>query len=156
MPRVILLVEDNENDELLTLRALKAAAAVAEIIVARDGEAALNYLFARGEFSQRNTHELPQLVILDLNIPKIDGMGVLEALRKSPDTKMLPIVILTSSKDQRDIEKAYALGVNAYVQKPISSTEFTKTCEAIGAFWLNSNQNYYMSNAFSRDHYSAI
>src|SRR4051812_15187702 len=112
MPRIILLVEDNESDEALTVRALKKAQVENEIIVARDGEAALNYLFARGEFSQKNALELPQLVILDLNIPKIDGMGVLEALRKSPDTKMLPIVILTSSKDQRDIEKAYALGVN--------------------------------------------
>jgi|SRR6478609_4604116 len=150
MPRVILLVEDNESDELLTIKALKKAEVKNEIVVARDGEAALAHL------EQCAIQDLPQLVILDLNIPKIDGIDVLNAIRTNSKTKMLPIVILTSSKDQRDIEKAYELNVNAYVQKPVSYNEFTKTCEAIGAFWLNSNQNYYMANAFSRDQYSAI
>jgi len=150
MPRVILLVEDNETDELLTVKALKKAEVKNDIVVARDGEAALTHL------EECAVENLPQLVILDLNIPKIDGLDVLHAIRTNPKMRMLPIVVLTSSKDQRDIEKAYELNVNAYVQKPVSYNEFTKTCEAIGSFWLNSNQNYYMSNAFSRDQYSAI
>src|SRR5688500_8288462 len=117
--KIILLVEDNEDDEALTLRALKKNSIMNEVVVVRDGAAALDYLFGEGVFAGRDPGVLPHLVLLDLKLPKVDGLEVLRRLRADARTKMLPIVILTSSKEQQDLITGYSFGCNSYILKPV-------------------------------------
>ena len=129
----ILLVEDNASDEALTLRAFKKSNFVNPIVVARDGQQALDYLFARGPHAGR---ELPQVVLLDLKLPKVDGLDVLKALRADARTKLLPVVVLTSSNEERDLLNSYSLGANSYVQKPVDFGQFAEAVRQLGLYWL--------------------
>jgi CheY-like chemotaxis protein len=138
--RVILLVEDNAKDEALTLRALKKSNVVNPIVVARDGVEALDYLFARGAYASRDAAAMPQIVLLDLKLPKIDGLEVLKALRADERTKLLPVVVLTSSVEEQDLITSYSLGVNSYVRKPVDFVEFIEAVRQLGLFWLVMNQ----------------
>jgi two-component system, response regulator len=136
----ILLVEDNEDDELLTLRAFKGAGIGNEVVVVRDGVQALEYLFATGAYAGRNKTVLPRVVLLDLNLPKIGGLEVLKRLREDECTKLLSIVILTSSKEEEDIVRSYELGANSYVRKPVDFAEFARAVKTLGLYWLLLNQ----------------
>lgn len=137
---VIMLVEDNESDEELTLRALRKSNVSNEVIVTRDGAEALDYLFARGAYASRDATQQPELVLLDLNLPKIGGLDVLRAIRADPRTALLPVVILTSSKEDGDLLKGYGLGANSYVVKPVEFVEFADAVRQVGAYWLVLNQ----------------
>jgi len=136
----VLLVEDNPMDEELTLRAFKRSNMANPIDVVRDGAEALDYLFARGSYAGRADAALPQLVLLDLNLPKIDGLGVLRALRADERTRLLPVVVLTSSREERDVISSYSLGANSYVQKPVDFTQFLDAVRQLGLYWLVINQ----------------
>jgi two-component system, response regulator len=138
--KVILLVEDNPVDEELTIRAFERNNIKNTVVVARDGAEALDYMFGTGKHESRGTLEKPQLVLLDLKLPKIDGLEVLKKIREHASTKHTPVVILTSSKEQQDIVKAYDLGTNAYVQKPIDFNEFVSAVQQLGLFWLILNE----------------
>jgi two-component system response regulator len=138
--RIILLVEDNANDEALTQRALKKANILNKVVVARDGALALDYLFAKGDFASRDPGEVPQVVLLDLNLPKIGGLDVLRAIRADPRTKLLPVVVLTSSKQDRDLVEGYSLGANSYVVKPVDFTKFSEAVRQLGLYWLVLNE----------------
>ncbi|CAM3656327.1 response regulator [Roseateles saccharophilus] len=138
--KVILLVEDNPDDVALTLRAFKRSHLMNPLVVARDGVEALDFLFARGAHADRAGAPLPTLVILDLKLPKLDGLGVLKALRADPRTAMLPAVILTSSKEEQDVVAGYKLGANSYVRKPVDFTEFVEAVKVLGIYWLALNQ----------------
>ncbi len=138
--KTLLLVEDNPDDELLTLRALRRYNLANEIVVARDGQEALDYLFAEGEFSGRDTHQLPQVILLDLKLPKLDGLQVLQRLRADKLTHHVPVVILTSSNDQRDRLRSYDLGANSYVRKPVDFKEFLEAARQLGLYWLVLNE----------------
>ena len=137
---VILLVEDNPTDEELTLRALRKSNILNRVIVARDGAEALDYLFARNAYAGRDTRELPQVVLLDLNLPKIGGLDVLRAIRADERTKLLPVVILTSSKEDKDLLGGYASGANSYIVKPVDFTQFAESVRHLGMYWLVLNQ----------------
>lgn len=134
--RVILLVEDNPDDEALTLRALKKNNILNRVVVARDGAEALDYLFCRGAYAGREGCELPELVLLDLKLPKVDGLEVLRQLRGAEPTRRLPVVILTSSNEQCDILAGYDLGANSYIRKPVDFTQFTAAVHQLGVYWL--------------------
>lgn len=136
----IFLVEDNADDEALTLRALKKNNISNEVIVARDGAEALDLLFARGKFSDRDPSILPQVMLLDLNLPKIDGLNVLKQLRSNDRTKLIPVVILTSSKEDQDIIEGYSLGANSYVRKPVDFNDFSEAIRQLGLYWLILNE----------------
>ena len=136
----ILLVEDNTMDEELTLRALRMSAVTAEIVIARDGAAALDYLFATGLYVGRDTSELPTIVLLDLNLPKLGGLEVLRRIRTDERTKLLPVVILTSSSEDRDILEGNTLGSNAYVRKLMGFTAFAEAIRVLSVFWLTLNE----------------
>ncbi len=136
----ILLVEDNPDDEALTLRALKKNNIKNNVVVARDGAEALDYIFAHGKFADRDASILPQVVLLDLNLPKVDGLSVLRQIRSSDVAKLLPIVILTSSKEDRDMVQSYGLGANSYVRKPVDFNEFTEAVKQLGLYWLILNE----------------
>ena len=138
--RTILLVEDNPDDVLLTLRAFKRSNLLNRIDVARDGIEALDFVFARGNHSGRADKELPALVILDLNLPRLDGLGVLKALRGDDRTRALPVVILTSSKEEQDLHSGYSLGANSYVCKPVDFVEFVEAARTLGVYWLLINE----------------
>src|SRR3989454_11391027 len=138
--KAILLVEDNADDEALTLRALKKNNIRNEVIVAHDGAEALEYLFGTGKFAGRNTDFIPQVVLLDLKLPKVDGLEVLRRLRADQRTKLLPVVILTSSTEERDLVNGYSLGANSYVRKPVDFTEFTEATRQLGLYWLLLNE----------------
>src|SRR3712207_4836254 len=127
--KVILLVEDNPDDELLTLRALRKNDITGEVVVARDGVEALDYLFGKGEYAGRDTSVMPQLILLDLKLPKIDGLEVLRRLRSDERTRLLPVVILTSSREQQDMVDGYGLGANSYVRKPVNFEQFVSAVE---------------------------
>lgn len=131
----ILLVEDNEDDADLTLRAFKRSNIPNEVVVARDGAEALDYLFATGMYKEQRP-PLPALVILDLNLPKISGLDVLRKMRANPRTRHLPVTILTTSVEDEDVANGYALGANAYVQKPVSFEDFLTSAARLGLFWL--------------------
>lgn len=137
---VILLVEDNKSDEELALRALKKANVSNKIVVVRDGAAALDYLFARGTYEGRDTREVPQVVLLDLNLPKMGGLEVLREIRADERTRLCPVVVLTSSKEDRDLEGAYELGCNSYIVKPVDFTQFAEAVRQLGLYWLVLNQ----------------
>ena len=138
--RIILLVEDNPKDELLTLRALKKCNLVNEIVVMRDGAEALDYLFAKGDHAGRNVDDLPTVVLLDLKLPKIDGLEVLRQIRADQRTRRLPVVILTSSDEEKDIIAGYELGANSYVRKPVAFGDFSKAVAELGRYWLITNE----------------
>ena len=138
--RFILLVEDNPDDELLTLRALKKNNIANEVVIARDGVEALDFLFAPGAHAGRDTTMQPQVVLLDLNLPRISGHEVLKRLRADPRTRHLPIVVLTSSKEEEDLLESYSNGANAYVRKPVEFSQFTEAVKTLGLFWLILNE----------------
>jgi len=138
--RVIVLVEDNANDEELTLRAFRKSSISNRVIVLRDGAEALDYFFARGSHANRSTQEIVQVVLLDLKLPKIDGLDVLRALRADDRTKLIPIVILTSSAEDQDLVRGYGLGANSYVRKPVDFTQFVEAVRQLGLYWLVINQ----------------
>ena len=136
---VILLVEDNPDDEALTVRALKKNKIVNEVVVARDGVQALDYLFCEGPHAGRDK-ELPQVVLLDLKLPKLDGLGVLRRIRSDARTKLLPVVILTSSNEEQDRTSGYGLGANSYVRKPVDFDQFVEAARQLGLYWLVLNE----------------
>jgi two-component system response regulator len=138
--KVILLVEDNPDDEKLTVRALKKNNIVNEVAIARDGAEALDYLFATGAHSSRDAKALPALVLLDLKLPKLDGLEVLRRIRADERTMRLPVVILTSSKEEQDLTQAYNGGVNSYIRKPVDFMEFTEVVRQLGLYWLVLNE----------------
>ena len=140
MSKSILLVEDNRSDELLTLRAFKKANIANEIVVVRDGAEALDYLFGTGPYVGRDTSDVPTLTLLDLNLPRIDGVEVLRRIREDERTKYLPVVMLTASKEQADLSRTHSFGVNAYVCKPVDFGEFVEAVKSIGVFWLLLNE----------------
>lgn len=138
--QTILLVEDSSSDEELTLRALKKSNIANRVVVTRDGAEALDYLFAQGAFADRNPRDLPQVVLLDLNLPKVGGLEVLRRIRADERTKLLPVVILTSSSEDKDLLFGYASGANSYVVKPVDFTQFADAVRQLGMFWLVINQ----------------
>ncbi len=138
--KVILLVEDNPDDVALTMRAFKRSHLMNPLVVARDGVEALDFLFARGAYAHRADTPLPTLAILDLKLPRLDGLGVLKALRADPRTAFLPTVILTSSKEEQDIVAGYKFGANSYVRKPVDFAEFVEAVKVLGIYWLALNQ----------------
>ena len=138
--KTILLVEDNAKDEELTLRALKKHNIGNHVVVARDGAEALDYLFARGQHAGRDENDLPQLVLLDLKLPKVDGIEVLRQLRAHEKTKLLPVVILTTSNEETDRVAGYTSGANSYVRKPVDFGEFTEAVRQLGLYWLILNE----------------
>jgi two-component system response regulator len=140
MSKVILLVEDNASDEKLTLLAFKTCGVANEVVVVRDGADALDYLFAAGKHSGRDSSILPSVVLLDLKLPKVDGLEVLRRIRADERTKLLPVVVLTSSKEDEDVLRSYSLGANAYVRKPVAFAEFAEAAKTLGLFWLLLNQ----------------
>ena len=140
MNKVLLLVEDNPSDEKLTIRAFQKSGVTNEIVVVRDGAEALDYLFASGPYAGRDTRALPAVMLLDLNLPRIDGLEVLRRVRADDRTRCLPVVILTSSKEHEDIARGYSLGANAYVRKPVDFVEFAEAAKTLGLFWLLLNE----------------
>ncbi len=138
--KIILLVEDNPDDELLTLRALKKNGVLNEVVVARDGVEALDYLFGMGSHAGRDTGVMPQLILLDLKLPRIDGLEVLRRLRADERTRLLPVVILTSSREQQDMVDGYGLGANSYVRKPVNFEQFVSAVEQLKLYWLVLNE----------------
>jgi two-component system response regulator len=136
----ILLVEDNQDDMDLALHALRREKLANLIFVARDGEEALDFLFCRGAFAQRSFDQPPKLVLLDLKLPKVDGMEVLKQVKLDPRTRTIPIVIMTSSKEERDLVNSYNLGANSYIQKPVDFDQFRETVKNAGLYWLVINQ----------------
>ena len=138
--KVILVVEDNPRDEALTLRALKKSNVVNDVVVVRDGVEALDYLFGTGTHEGRDTSVLPQMVLLDLKLPKIDGLEVLRKLRDDDRTKRLPVIIFTSSSEEEDMIKSYDLGANSYVRKPVEFDQFLEATKQLGIYWLLLNE----------------
>lgn len=136
----ILLVEDNPNDAEMALRALKKNNIGNSILWVKDGEEALDYLYKRGEFSDRETNNLPKIILLDLKLPKVDGKEVLEIVKKDPEKKVIPVIVLTSSKEETDIVESYKLGVNSYIVKPVEFDKFVDAVNNIGLYWLLINQ----------------
>jgi len=140
MNKIILLVEDNDDDAQLTLRALKKVGILNEVVVARDGFEALDYLFATGAYSERPLHALPQIVLLDLNLPSLGGLDVLKRIREHAVTRLLPVVMLTSSKEEDDVMRSYRFGANSYVRKPVDFADFMNVARSIGMYWLLLNE----------------
>ena len=138
--KMILIVEDNPDDEALTIRALKKNNIGNRLIVVRDGAEALDYLFCTGGYSERDPHDLPQAILLDLKLPKIDGLEVLKRIRAEPRTSLLPVIILTSSKEEQDLLQSYKSGANSYVRKPVDFNEFLEAARQIGLYWLILNE----------------
>ena len=136
----ILLVEDNPDDEALAIRALKKSNMINDIAVARDGAEALDYLFCTGQYKDRDANDMPALILLDLKLPKIDGLEVLRRLREDDRTKNLSIVALTSSSEEQDLIDSYDLHVNSYVRKPVDFNQFTEAVAQVGLYWLVLNE----------------
>ena len=140
MGKIILLVEDNPDDELLTRRALKKNNIGNEVVVAHDGVEALDYLFGTGAHEGRDLSVMPQVILLDLKLPKIDGLEVLRRLRGDKRTSLLPVVILTSSKEQQDLVDGYGYGANSYIRKPVDFAQFVEAVRQLGLYWLVLNE----------------
>ena len=138
--KVILLVEDNPDDEELTLRALKKNNIQNDVVVARDGVGALDYLFGTGSYAGRDASKLPSVTLLDLKLPKIDGLEVLKRVRADERTRLLPVVILTSSKEEQDLINGYTLGANSYIRKPVDFSQFIEAVRQLGLYWLLLNE----------------
>ncbi len=136
----ILLVEDNPTDAELTMRALKRKNLINKLVWVKDGAEALDFLFAKGEYSDRNADDLPKLILLDLRMPKVDGLEVLQEIKADDRTKRIPVVVLTSSKEDRDIVESYKLGVNSYVSKPVEFDEFIDAVSTMGFYWILINK----------------
>jgi two-component system, response regulator len=136
----ILLVEDNPDDELLTRRTLKKSNVCNEVVVARDGAEALDYLFATGAYEGRSSVAVPQVILLDLDLPKVDGLEVLRRIRSDERTRRLPIIILTSSEDQQDLVEGYGLGANGYIRKPLDLAQFRAAVQQLGLYWVVLNE----------------
>ncbi len=138
--KVLLLVEDNQDDEELALLAFQKSNIANRVVVARDGAEALDYLFGTGAYAGREPHALPQVVLLDLKLPKIDGLEVLKRLRGDPRTKRLPVVVLTSSREEQDLIESYDLGANSYVRKPVDFAQFAEAVRQLQMYWLVLNE----------------
>ena len=134
--KMILLVEDNPDDEALTLHALKKNNILNEVVVAHDGVEALDYLFSKGGHSSRDQSVMPEVILLDLKLPKVDGLEVLRQVRSDERTRLLPVVILTSSKEERDMIESYSLGANSYIRKPVDFIQFGDAVQQLGLYWL--------------------
>ena len=139
--KVVLLVEDNPDDVELALRAFKKNNLMNEVVVVNDGVAALDYLFCRGTYAGRDTRMSPQLVLLDLKLPKMDGLEVLQRIRSDERTKLLPVVILTASKEEQDLIQSYALHANSYIRKPVDFNQFMESVRQLGLYWLVLNES---------------
>ncbi len=138
--KVILLVEDNPRDEALTMRALQKSNIVNDVIVVRDGVEALDYFFGTGIYEDRDLSVMPQLVLLDLKLPKVDGLEVLRRIRADDRTRQLPVVVFTSSSEEEDVISSYSLGANSYVRKPVAFDEFLEATKQLGLYWLVLNE----------------
>lgn len=138
--RNILLVEDNPDDVALTLRALKKNNIANEVVVAKDGVEALDYLFGEGSYAGRDANNVPAVILLDLKLPRIDGLEVLERLRKDERTNFAPVVVLTSSREEQDLVRSYKLGANSYIRKPVDFTQFSEAVRQLGLYWLVLNE----------------
>ena len=138
--KMILLVEDNQDDEALTMRALRKNNIGNELVVVRDGAEALDYLFCTGVYADRDPRKKPEVILLDLKLPKVDGLEVLRRIREDQSTHLLPVVILTSSKEDQDRIRGYSLGANSYVRKPVDFTEFVDAVRQLGLYWLVLNE----------------
>lgn len=138
--KTILLVEDNPDDEELALMAFEQSNIINKVVVVRDGAEALEYLFGTGRYANRNLSNTPAVVLLDLKLPKIDGLEVLRRLRADEQTKFIPVVVLTTSKEEQDVINSYRLGCNSYVRKPVDFTEFVNAAQQLGLYWLCMNE----------------
>ena len=138
--KIILLVEDNPDDETLTLRALEQAKIANQVVVARDGAEALDYLFATGTHAGRDTRFLPAVILLDLKLPKVDGLEVLRRVRADERTRLVPVVVLTSSKEEQDVARSYRGGANSYIRKPVIFALFAEAARQLGLYWLVLNE----------------
>jgi CheY-like chemotaxis protein len=146
--KTILLVEDTEDDIVLTQRAMKKSKILNDLAIARDGQEALDYLFCQGAHAGRNKNETPAVILLDLKLPKVDGMQVLQRLRSDPALKYVPVVILTSSKEQEDLLNGYKFGANSYIRKPVDFEQFAQAVQHMGLYWLLMNETPSRSSAF--------
>ncbi len=138
--KIILLVEDNQDDELLTIRALKKNNILNQVVVARDGAEALDFLFARGAYTDRNPNDLPELVLLDIKLPKLSGLEVLKQIRADHRTELLPVVMLTTSNEEQDRLQSYQLRANSFIRKPVDFDQFSAAIRQLGVYWLVLNQ----------------
>ena len=138
--KVILLVEDNADDEALTKRALKKNNILNHVVVARDGVEALEYLLGTGAYAGRDLKQMPTLILLDLKLPKVDGLEVLRRMRSEARTRLLPVVVLTSSKEEQDLVRSYSIGVNSYIRKPVDFEQFMEAVRQLGLYWLVLNE----------------
>lgn len=143
---LILLVEDNEDDIMLTERAIKKNRITNKLVIARDGNEALDFLFCRGEHEGRNPSELPVVVLLDLKLPKVDGLEVLKAIRADEKTRLLPVIILTSSKEEQDITSCYSSGANSYIRKPVDFNQFIDAIQSLHLYWVILNESPFNNN----------
>jgi two-component system response regulator len=139
--KMILLVEDNPDDEALTIRALKKNNIGNRLVIVRDGVEAIDFLFGSGSYKDRDLKDVPQVILLDLKLPKMDGLEVLRRIRENETTRLLPVVILTSSKEEQDILKGYKLGANSYVRKPVDFDQFVEAVRQLGLYWLVLNES---------------
>lgn len=140
MTKMILLVEDNASDEKLALLAFRRCGVPCEIVVARDGAEALDFMFATGKYRDRDPVLRPAVILLDLKLPRIGGLDVLRRIRAAPETQLLPVVVLTASGQDEDLARAYSLGANAYLRKPVDFSEFSEAAKAVATFWLRFNE----------------
>lgn len=144
--KVVLLVEDNPDDEELTRLAFEECRVANKLVVVRDGQEALDYLFLTGAYADRDASEVPQVILLDMKLPKLDGLEVLYRVRADERTKLLPVVVLTSSKEEQDMIESYSLGANSYIQKPVDYLQFTEAVQQLGLYWLVLNQTVHASH----------
>jgi CheY-like chemotaxis protein len=141
--KIILLVEDNADDEALTLRSLRKANIANEVVIARDGAEALDYLYGAGQYAGRDLNQMPALVLLDLKLPRVDGIDVLTRMRQDERTRYIPVVVLTSSSEDEDMVRSYQSGANSYVRKPVAFSDFAAAVNQLGMYWMLLNQTPY-------------